>query len=768
MKQKSKDEALCASFQFASVVIALANKEVDKVFYYAVPDVFAKKLTIGMRVLVPFGLGNKTMEGYVSDICAFEALPESLRLNNCKIKAIREILDVESVISSEFLELAKWMRLKYYTSLYACIKCIMPVGISYNNETSSVNNLELKQNCVFLNIDREDTDALLDDASPLSEKQKAVIYMLLEEEGILLSELKSVLKISDSPIKTLENKGVLKIEPVRILRDTVAVGSEVLRNPPVLTKDQEEALNMIKSRSDNRPILINGVTGSGKTEVYLKIIEDVLNKGKDAIVLVPEIALTPQTVSIFISRFGELVSVTHSRQSLGERYDQWKKAKDGLIKIMIGPRSAVFTPFNNLGVIIIDEEHEHTYKSETNPKYCTKEVAIKRCELENSFVILGSATPSVESYYSAKRGDFTLINMVKRINDKFPEIQIADMRFELAEGNKSIFSMALRESLEEAVKNGKQAILFLNRRGFSTFVSCRKCGYVMMCDDCNVNYTYHKYSNELICHYCSKNAKNPENCPACGSRYIKYFGVGTQRIEEELNEYFPGVSFLRMDMDTTSGKNSHDKILSAFRAGEAQILVGTQMIAKGLDFPNVTLVGVVAADISIHSGDFRSAEVTMQLLTQVAGRAGRGDTQGKVILQTYMPEHYSIEYVKSGSYEAFYEHEIALRRQMNYPPFTKVFSVLASSEDEKKLIAFMFKLQSMMKYCNRKGLFEVLGPSPAMIVKIKKKYRYKIIVKSEDEEKLKSFIFFCIDKLKETEDVGDIAFNLTLNPTYIT
>jgi len=754
--------------KFASVVIALANKEVDKIFHYAIPDSLITKLVIGMRVLVPFGFGNKTTEGYVADICEFDDLPESLKTDKKKIKAVKEILDLDAVISYDLLQLAKWMRDKYYTSLYACIKCIVPTGISYNKETATAKNLELTQNCVFLNVDPETTDELLADNSTLNDKQKSVIYLLLEEDGLSVSDLKSLLKISDSPVKTLESKGILKIESVRVFRNTIFADNKAPFVKPDLTKEQDAALNIIQNRQDNRPVLINGVTGSGKTEVYLQVIEDALNSGKDAIMLVPEIALTPQTVSVFISRFGDQVSVTHSRQSIGERYDQWKKAKEGLIKIIIGPRSAVFTPFSNLGVIIIDEEHEHTYKSETTPKYCTKEVAIKRAELENALVVLGSATPSIESYYSAKNGDFTLANMTKRINDKFPEIHIADMCYELAEGNKSIFSMTLKDSIAETIASGKQAILFLNRRGFSTFVSCRKCGHVMMCDDCNVNYTYHKYTNELICHYCSKIAKNPTNCPVCGSKYIKHFGVGTQRIEQELSEYFPGVSFLRMDMDTTSGKNSHDKILSAFRAGEAQILIGTQMIAKGLDFPNVTLVGVIAADISIHSGDFRSAEVTMQLLTQVAGRAGRGDTQGKVIIQTYMPEHYSIEYVKDGNYEAFYEHEIALRRQMNYPPFTKVFSVMASSEDEKKLISFMFKLQSLMKYCNRKGLFEILGPTPASISKIKKKYRYKIIVKCVDEEKLKSFIFFCINKLTETEETGDIVFNLTLNPIFIT
>jgi len=753
--------------KYASIIIALASKEVDKVFHYAIPDDLFSTLAVGMRVLVPFGFGNKTTEGYVIDICDFDDLPKSLRENALKIKFVKEVLGSERVISHFILALAKWMQNKYYTSLYACIKCAMPAGISYNRTSSRVKNLELTQNRVYLNIDLESSEELLDDKSKLTDKQKDVIYMLLEEDGISVSDLKDVLKISDSPIKTLVSKGIVKIESIRIFRDTISIENKASFVNTALTKEQQSAFDIIKSRPDNRPVLINGVTGSGKTEVYLRIIEDVLSEGKDAIMLVPEIALTPQTVGIFTSRFGDLVSVTHSRQSLGERYDQWKKAKDGLIKIIIGPRSAVFTPFRNLGVIIIDEEHEHTYKSETNPKYCAKEVAIKRAELENAFVVLGSATPSIESYFSAKNNDFTLINMTKRINNKFPEIHIADMRYELSEGNKSIFSMMLKDSLSETIKNGKQAILFLNRRGFSTFVSCRKCGHVMTCDDCKVNYTYHKYSNELICHYCAKSAQNPTNCPACGSKYIKHFGVGTQRIEDELNEYFPCVKFLRMDMDTTSGKNSHDKILSEFREGNAQILIGTQMIAKGLDFPNVTLVGVVAADISIHAGDFRSAEVTMQILTQVAGRAGRGDYPGKVIIQTYMPEHYCIEYVKNGDYEAFYEHEISLRRQMNYPPFTKVFSVLASCEDEKKLISFMFKLQSMMDYCNRKGLFEILGPAPAIIAKIKKKYRYKIIAKSEDEEKLKAFIFFCIDKLKETEDTSDITFNLTLNPLFI-
>ncbi|MCL2593545.1 MAG: primosomal protein N', partial [Defluviitaleaceae bacterium] len=450
--------------------------------------------------------------------------------------------------------------------------------------------------------------------------------------------------------------------------------------------------------------------------------------------------------------------------SYAERFDQWKNAKEGKVSVMIGPRSAIFAPFSNLGIIIIDEEHETSYKSDTTPKFDAREIAVKLSELTGATLVMGSATPSMESYFKTQNNEYNLITLEKRVNGSFPDVKIVDMRKELLNGNKSIFSEELFSAIKENIENDKQTILFLNRRGYSTFVSCRKCGCVMECEDCNINYTYHIYNDKLICHYCNKRLKNPENCPQCGSKYIKYFGVGTQKIEDEVRALFPNVEVLRMDMDTTQKKHAHENILEKFRRKEAQILIGTQMIAKGLDFPDVTLVGVVAADISLNSSDYKSGEQTFQLLTQVSGRAGRADYKGKVFIQTYNPEHYAVLYSKDNDYDNFFEHEIALRRQMNYPPYSHIFSVLFTCENEKKTIQSLFRLKEIFDHFNKNNDFEILGPSPAIISKIRRRYRWKIIVKSNDETRLKNYVLYCVEKLKSLDDVSDININLTLNP----
>ncbi|MCL2707552.1 MAG: primosomal protein N' [Defluviitaleaceae bacterium] len=535
---------------------------------------------------------------------------------------------------------------------------------------------------------------------------------------------------------------------------------------PELTDEQSRAIKKIESiskRKDPPPVLLHGVTGSGKTEVYIRFISGVVESGKQAIVLVPEIALTPQTVDFFSARFGDKVAVTHSRLSEGERFAIWKKAKDGEIGIVIGPRSAVFAPFEKLGAIIIDEEHEHTYHSEISPKYDAREVAKKRAELTGALVLLGSATPSLESYHLAGAG-YELIKLKNRVNGMFPEVCVVDMRTELIEGNPSIFSRPFAGALGATLERGKQAMIFLNRRGHSTYVSCRICGDALKCDRCDVCYTWHAAGDRLVCHYCQKSVACPKICPACGSEYLKYFGIGTQRVEEEVNRLWPEVKCLRMDFDTTRVKDGHGKILAAFGRGEAQVLIGTQMIAKGLDFPEVVLVGVVAADVSLYSGDFRSGEHTFQLLAQVSGRAGRAAQPGRVYIQTYNPEHYAINYAQSGDYEAFYENEITIRKTLNYPPFTHVFSILFTGPDERAVIGSLHTLAAIMRYCNKKGMFETLGPSPANVSKIKEQYRWKLLVKGEDENLLKKFALYCVNKLRENEAVSGITARLALDP----
>lgn len=741
--------------KYAEVILPLSNKSIDRPFTYKVPYKLYDKIQLGMRVIVPFGKNNKRYEGYVV------GLINKADIEDDKLKYLLSMPDTCPMINNEMLQIANWMKDKYYTTMSECLKCILPIGIS----KGSIQKVKY----VYINKNKE-KQSLIYNIIQKKTKQSQVLSFLMHNGKVKVNEVLDTLKISSSPIKSLEKNGLIILEDIEVKRNPVNITNYNFKPPKILNEEQKNAVTMsinISNSKFKKPILIHGVTGSGKTEVYMEIIYKIIQEGKQAIVLVPEISLTPQTLERFINRFGNSVNFTHSKLSTGERYDQWRNAKEGNISIMIGPRSAIFTPFQNLGVIIIDEEHENTYKSEVSPKYDTREVAIKRAQLSNSLVVMGSATPSIESFYKAKQNKYILITLKKRVNQNPPTIKVIDMRAELEDGNRSIFSKELKEAIQLNLEKKQQTILFLNRRGHSTFVSCRKCGYVMECEHCNVNYTYHAFSNKLLCHYCGKETENPTNCPICGSKFIKYFGVGTQKIQGEVNKLFPNARVLRMDMDTTSKKNSHETILHNFENGNADILIGTQMIAKGLDFPNVTLVGIVAADTSLNAADYRCAETTFQLLTQVSGRAGRSLKHGIVYIQTYTPEHYSILYAKDTNYEEFYEHEISLRRQMSYPPYTHIFVVLFTSENEKKLIEVLFKLLYIMNYYNKKAMFELLGPSPAIISKIKNNYRWKIIVKCEDETKLKNYVLYCIDKLKQIEKLKEINMNLTINPAVI-
>ena len=812
--------------EIAEIVVSIKSKHVDKPFHYAVPPDLRDTIQVGMRALVPFGGGNRLQEGYVVGLTDTTDTPPN------KLKSIGELPDAFPLFSPSMLAMAEWMREKYCTTLADCLHCIMPTGIALRNkfaveladgaEEHSLKGkaksvfeyiaahggivaqreldeqfgasvmrilqtlrdaklLDMKQDYelrdyalrvqyAFLNEENPDWDALLTEALAKQDKQAAVLSVLLDKSGMAVSDLRTFLHISASPIKTLERNGLIRIETVERLRSVTKKAQKETKI--VHTEEQSTAIAKILRMLDadmpeKKPVLIQGVTGSGKTEIYMQLIERVLEKGMQAIMLVPEISLTPQTIEVFTNRFGEAVTFTHSRLSLGERFDQWKKARDGRASVMIGPRSAIFTPFANLGAIVIDEEHENTYKSETTPKYDVKEIAQTFSKLTGCLVVMGSATPDVGSYYRASVGEYELITLRERVNRRMPDIHIADMRFELADGNRSVFSKALTEAIEENLRTKEQSILFLNRRGHSTFVSCRQCGYVMSCDACSINYTYHMHTGKLLCHYCGKQERTPENCPVCGSKHIRFFGVGTQRIEEEIQTLFPEARVLRMDLDTTSRKNSHEAIISAFAAKRADILVGTQMIAKGLNFPGVSLVGIVAADVSLNAGDYRAAETSYQLITQVSGRAGRAELPGRVVIQTYNPEHYSIAYAREQDYEQFYAHEIALREEMQYPPFTHLAVLLLTGTDEKKLILTLNSLLDVMKHYNRKELFEMLGPAPAVVSKIRNTYRWKLLVKGKDETVLKQFVFYCMDKLKAYTDTSGITANISFDPATI-
>ncbi len=722
------------------------------------------------------------------------------------IKNIYSLPDEYAIFNDNMIELAKFMSDKYYCSLSECLQCIMPKIIK--DKTNKYANI---------NYEMSGINEVIKNILEKNNSQSKVLKILLKNQNISIYEIKNILGISLSPINTLEKNGVIKITTRKIKRDFINLDDYDKTNHLKLTIEQDNALNFIKQKiyeKTYKPILLHGVTGSGKTEVYLQLIDEVLRTGKKAIVLVPEISLTPQTVERFIGRFGKKVSVTHSRLSDGERFEQWKKAKDNKIDIMVGARSAIFTPFENLGIIIIDEEHESTYKSESTPKYDIKEVANKIdimvgarsaiftpfenlgiiiideehestyksestpkydikevaekiCNLTGATLVLGSATPSIDTYYKTQKGKYDLVYINNRINNNMPDINVIDMRKELEKGNRSIFSTSLFEAIKENLKNNMQTILFLNRRGHSTFVSCRKCGYVLECKNCNVSYTYHLKEHKLICHYCNSTENVPNICPSCSSKYIKYFGVGTQKIEEQIKKYFKDARVMRMDMDTTSKKNSHQNILEDFKNHKADILIGTQMIAKGLDFKKVSLVGVIAADITLNTGDYKSSENTFQLLTQVAGRAGRADIKGKVFIQTYNPEHYSIVFAKNNDYVGFYKKEILERKIMFYPPFSNIFFIMICGEDENLVMNAIKFLHKIMTYYNQKTNFYISDVAKAYIYKVNKQYRYKILIKAKEETRLKNFVLYCVSILKNKMDTNKLNIILSLNPSYI-
>lgn len=738
--------------KFAAVIVSVSHKALDRVFHYIIPENLESVLEIGMRVRVPFGNGNRKINGYVLEIT------DKIDFDLDKAKYIDCLVEDYAVLSPKRIQLAKWMADKYYSNLIDCFQCIVPKNVK-----------DKTFNCVYIDF-QNNTRESIDKIIEKNNKQSAVLKYLYNGDCVPVAHIREYLGIDTAPVTALKKKGILKVTTEQIYRGVFNLSNVERTTSPTLTLEQKNAVDKIIegiNSIDKKPVLLKGVTGSGKTEVYLNAIDYVLKQGKSAIVLVPEISLTPQTVERFVQRFGEKVAVTHSKMSDGERFDQWHRAINGEISIMIGPRSAIFTPFENPGIIIIDEEHEATYKADQQtPKFDAREIALWLMRAYDTMVVLGSATPSVESYYLSQQGVYSLVEIKNRVNMQLPDINIVDMRTELENGNKSLFSRVLYQALEDNLKNKKQTILFLNRRGHSTFVSCRKCGYVMTCDNCNVNYTYHKGSGKLICHYCGKEINNPVVCPVCNSKYIKYFGVGTEKIQQEVSKLFPQARVLRMDLDTTTRKNSHTEILNKFKNQEADILIGTQMIAKGLDFPNVTLVGVLAADLSLNLNDFHSAERTYQLITQVSGRAGRAKDKGQVFIQTYNPKHYSIVSAANNDYESFYNEEILFRQGLEYPPFTNLFFIMLACENQELLVREIRTLYEIMCTYDKNKQFRLIGPAPAVISKISNKYRWRLIVKGDNEEKLKIFVQYCIDKLRAYRDLKYINISMVLNPNH--
>lgn len=739
---------------YAEIVLDITSKAVDKAFSYRVPDYMKEDISIGRRVIIPFGKGNKLREGYVI------GLTNSINIDDSMIKNISELCDNYEIFNKNMIDLAKFMSFKYYSTMSECLQCIMP---------SVLEDRTIR--CVYINYELENVHDILDSIIKKDNLQsKVLVYLKTKTEPIPIIDIKNALGITTSPITMLQNKKVLIPINKEIRKNVLEIDNYSKTTSMKFNEEQQKAFDFISQKIDDinkKTILINGVTGSGKTEIYMQLIEKIIRSGKEALVLVPEISLTPQTVDRFVGRFGNMVSVTHSKLSNADRLDQWKKAKDGEISIMVGARSAIFTPFRNLGIIIIDEEHESTYKSDMTPKYDAREVATKISELTGAIVVMGSATPSIESYYKTRTGEYDLVEIKNRVNNTPTNTTIVDMRRELASGNMSIFSNELFSAIDNNLRTNMQTILFLNRRGHSTFVSCRECGKSLECDNCNVNYTYHKNTNILMCHYCGKTIPLPNTCPKCGSKYIKFFGIGTQKIEDQVKKEFPNARVLRMDLDTTSKKDGHKKILDKFKNHEADILIGTQMIAKGLDFPKVSLVGVIAGDIALNTGSYKSSENCFQILTQVCGRAGRADVTGRAFIQTYNPEDYSIVLAKNNDYISFYETEIKERELNFYPPFSNIFLIVISSGNEEKVLKCITHLHKIMLYYNQRTNFNILDATKTSVYKVKNQYRYKIIIKALEETRLKNFVLYCVDVLKKSINTKDVMISLSLNPNYL-
>ena len=703
---------------FADIIIDIKHEKLDKIFQYRIPDRLENELKAGMEVIVPFGKGNRPVKGYVTGIT------DSCSYDLSKVKEITDISRDSVEIEAKLIALAAWMKENYGGTMIQALKTVLPIKQKENARVKKYLRLLLEKDA-----GKEKLDFYLEK----NQKARARLLAALLDQPVLEYDLAvKKLHITLPVIRALEEQGVLVMESEQVYRNPVRGGS---REAPEITFTPEQQAAVSRFEQDYREgrrntYLLYGVTGSGKTEVYMEMIRQVVQMGKQAIVLIPEIALTYQTVMRFYRYFGQRVSIMNSRLSAGERYDQMMRAKAGEVDVMIGPRSALFTPFPDLGLIVIDEEHEPTYKSEQVPRYHARETAVKRAELEGAGVVLGSATPSLEAMYRARKGEYVLLTMKNRSRmQSMAQVHIADLRAELKEGNRSILSRRLQELMEERLEKKEQIMLFLNRRGYSGFVSCRECGQAVKCPHCNVSLSVHR-GGKMVCHYCGYEQPKVTRCPECGSPYIGEFRAGTQQIEDLVKKRFPEAKILRMDMDTTRQKDAHEKILEAFANEEADILVGTQMIVKGHDFPNVTLVGVLAADMSLYTDDYRSGERTFQLLTQAAGRAGRGERPGDVVIQTYDPGHYAIEAAAAQDYEMFYEQETAYREMMGYPPAENLTAVHVSCEDEELLEKGCHYLKEYILRIKGNVPVQVIGPASPGIDKIRDVYRRVIYLKS--------------------------------------
>lgn len=808
----------------ASVAIANSTREFDKEFHYAVSQELEAALQVGSRVLVPFGRGDRTREAvvvgfaastevsglkYVKSlmddkpmlshemlqlaawmrhryICTYWdavrcMLPPGVsnrtrtivRLNgdsytgdNASWQTISQVLKAEGGM----MDLGKLKESLAIPAAGRVIKAMEKAGVLCTQEVNQSAVREKTMRVAYLNCPREEIVEAIESNRLRRIQHIRVLELLLENDWVSVQDILQFASVTPSVLNTLKKNGYINFKEVEVLRDPYENRNIPPTSPFPPTLQQQQVLDCLKASLDGRAFeeaLIHGVTGSGKTEVYLQLIQHCFDQGRQAIVLVPEISLTPQMVERFKGRFGDEVAVLHSRLSLGERYDQWRMIKEGGIRVVVGARSAIFAPFDQLGLVIIDEEHENSYKSETTPKYHAREIARMRCQMKQALLVYGSATPSVETFYRAKKGQIRLLEMTERTNGRaLPRVEMIDMRSELENGNRSVFSVRLVEEVNRNLQKQEQTLMFLNRRGYASFVLCRKCGLTLTCPNCNISLTYHANGDRLICHYCGYTSRNPAACPRCKSTYIRQFGTGTQKIEEEIHKQFAHAAVMRMDMDTTTGKNSHEELLQEFKDKNVDIMVGTQMIAKGHDFPNVTLVGVLAADSMLNIADFRASERTFQLLTQVAGRAGRGELEGRVLVQTYNTEDFSIDCASRHDYAGFYRQEILVREKLQYPPFMYIGVLLLSGLDDRMTFSMAGKLKKAMEqsFMAHGREAAVLGPTRAPLTRIKRKYRWRIVIKCTDEEAMIQVFTEMADRYAKSPAGKDIEMSMDINP----
>lgn len=795
----------------AKVIVDVPAMSINQTFDYLIPEKYEAILEVGMRVMIPFG--PRKITGFVVGKTSIS--------EHEKLREIIDVLDLTPVLTKELIQLGKWLAHETLCLYIVVFQAMLPqvLKATYDKEVvrktkeklspsleltfqendtipyeqvvnSKINYRELQaaiqSGDLAVNYlvqsritkkyvtmvkpakDRSTLEVALEKLPKNATRQIQLLNFFIEHEApIDQRKLLGTLQSNRNSIKALVDKSLLTTYEVEVYRNPYDDDQFPRTTPLKLTEEQQKAITPMKEKiaSEQHDVfLLHGVTGSGKTEVYLQAIDKVIKRGKQAIVLVPEISLTPQMVKRFKGRFGSDVAVLHSALSNGERYDEWRKIHQQEVSVVVGARSAIFAPFKNIGIIIIDEEHETTYKQEDQPRYHARDVAIQRGKTHQCPVVLGSATPSLESFARAKKDVYQLTTLTKRTNEQaMPKVEIVDMREELHAGNRTMFSRDLKEKIEHRIKKGEQIVLLLNRRGYSTFVMCRDCGHVKECPHCDIALNFHKQHNKLKCHYCSKEEPMPTICPECESDLIRYFGTGTERVEESLTQLIPEASVIRMDVDTTRRKGAHERLLNRFINKEADILLGTQMIAKGLDFPNVTLVGVLAADSMLHLPDFRSSEKTFQLITQVSGRAGRHDLPGEVIVQTYTPEHYSIEFASQYKYNQFYEEEMAIRRKFRYPPYVFLTLITVSHKNHVKVIQATQRIVQLLLQNVQKETV-VLGPTPSPIARIKDRYRYQCMIKYRREPQLQKLITKIIDQFNDDILKDDLLIVVDMEP----